>query len=64
MEEKKDLWGLVREKLEKNSILESLEFVENEVEKPIDIDIFYCIYQLKFDASEPRVQIYLKIFEL
>ena len=30
MEEKKDLWELVREKLEKNSILESLEFVENE----------------------------------
>ena len=30
MEEKKDLWELVREKLEKNSVPESLEFVENE----------------------------------
>ena len=30
MEEKKDLWELVRKKLEKNSIPESLEFVENE----------------------------------
>ena len=29
MEEKKDLWKLVRKKLEKNSIPESLEFVEN-----------------------------------
>mgnify|MGYP001213586252 CR=1 FL=1 len=30
MEEKKDLWELVRKKLEKNSIPESLEFEENE----------------------------------
>ena len=30
MEEKKDLWELVREKLEKNSVPESLELVENE----------------------------------
>ena len=30
MEEKKDLWELVRKKLEKNSIPESLEFVESE----------------------------------
>ena len=30
MEEKKDLWELVRKKLEKNSIPESLEIVENE----------------------------------
>ena len=30
MEEKKDLWELVRKKLEKNNIPESLEFVENE----------------------------------
>ena len=30
MEEKKDLWELVRKKLEKNSIPESLEFVKNE----------------------------------
>jgi len=30
VEEKKDLWELVREKLEKNSVPESLEFVENE----------------------------------
>ena len=30
MEEKKDLWELVRKKLEKNSIPESLEFAENE----------------------------------
>ena len=30
MEEKKDLWELVRKKLEKNSITESLEFVESE----------------------------------
>ena len=30
MEEKKDLWELVRKKLQKNSIPESLEFVDNE----------------------------------
>ena len=30
MEEKKDLWELVRKKLEKNSIPEPLEFVESE----------------------------------
>ena len=30
MEEKKDLWELVRKKLEKNSIPESLEFVDSE----------------------------------
>ena len=30
MEEKEDLWELVRKKLEKNSIPEPLEFVENE----------------------------------
>ena len=30
MEEKKDLWELVRKKLEKSSIHESLEFVEDQ----------------------------------
>ena len=30
VEEKKDLWELVRKKLEKDSIPESLEFVESE----------------------------------
>ena len=38
MEEKKDLWELVRKKLEKNSIPESLEFVENESIQTAEIE--------------------------
>ena len=40
MEEKKDLWELVRKKLEKNSIPESLEFVKNESVQTIEKEKF------------------------
>ena len=36
MEEKKDLWELVRKKIEKSSIPESLELTENEIVQAIE----------------------------